>query len=86
MPAGDSWGHFRAGPSLTKLKVSPRTLHSASVSADQHIRPHDILIYAPGLRIPHSMGHWRVACRGTVRRQLGWARGHAHFKSRWGAL
>eukprot|EP00955_Chlamydomonas_euryale_P108957 365895-Chlamydomonas_euryale.AAC.2 len=62
-----------------KSRTLPRTLHSASVSADQHIRSHDISIYAPGLQIPRAMWHRRVAPRGTVRRQLGRARGHAHF-------
>jgi len=68
------------GPSLTKLRLSPRMVHSAAVSADRHIKPHGISIYAPALRIPRSLGHRRVAPHVTVRRQVGWARGHAHFK------
>eukprot|EP00955_Chlamydomonas_euryale_P048228 353915-Chlamydomonas_euryale.AAC.4 len=64
---GDSLGRFRAGPSLTKLKLSPRTMHSASISAGQHVRPHDVSIYVPRLRIPLAMGHRLVAARGTVR-------------------
>eukprot|EP00955_Chlamydomonas_euryale_P008899 95198-Chlamydomonas_euryale.AAC.4 len=54
---GDS---FRAGSSVTNLKLLLRTLHCL-LSADQHVRPHDVSIYAPGSRIPHAMGHWRVA-------------------------
>eukprot|EP00955_Chlamydomonas_euryale_P066015 359427-Chlamydomonas_euryale.AAC.2 len=73
---GDSRGRFHARPSLTKLKLSPQTLHYATMSAGRHIRPHGISTYAPGLRIPCSMGYRRIASRGTVRRQLGWARGH----------
>eukprot|EP00955_Chlamydomonas_euryale_P112339 366126-Chlamydomonas_euryale.AAC.5 len=51
----DSLGRFRAGPSPAKLKFS-WALHSAAGSADRHIRPDGISIYAPGLRIPCSMG------------------------------
>eukprot|EP00955_Chlamydomonas_euryale_P054204 355738-Chlamydomonas_euryale.AAC.1 len=68
---GDSLGCFRAGPSLTKLKFS-RTLHFAAVSVDRHIRPDGISMYAPGLRIPCSMGHG-AASRSVAPCDDSWA-------------
>eukprot|EP00955_Chlamydomonas_euryale_P044518 352909-Chlamydomonas_euryale.AAC.2 len=84
MQSGDSRGRFRAGPLVTNLKLLQWTLHSASVSADQHVRPQGsipILVYAPGLRIlrPAQRGTG-TSRRAAPQRQLGRAGGHAHFQ------
>eukprot|EP00955_Chlamydomonas_euryale_P116659 366432-Chlamydomonas_euryale.AAC.12 len=69
---GGSLGRFHAGPSPTKLKLSPRTLHSAAVSADRYITPHGISMYVPGLRTPCSMGHG-AASRSVAPCDDSWA-------------